>query len=152
MKKCEHGVLHWLDHCAICSKKYPPFKIYDITPNTKPRMTQRDKWKVRPCVAKYRAFKDEVRLRRVELPEAYHVIFVMPMPSSWSKKKRAAMDGQPHKQTPDRDNIEKALLDSLYSDDSHVWDGRTTKVWGRAGQIIVMEIEPFDFFLTEING
>ncbi len=122
-------------------------KTYNITPNTKPRMTQRDKWKVRPCVAKYRAFKDEVRLKRVSLPETYHVIFVMPLPAKWSAKNKALMDGQAHKIVPDKDNLEKALLDAIYGDDSHVWDGRVTKVWGRAGQIIVMEIEPFNFLL-----
>ena len=117
--------------------------VYNIVPNTKPRMTRSDKWKQRPCVMKYRAFKDEVRLNKVELPESYHVVFVMPMPGSWSKKKRATMDNQPHKQTPDKDNMEKALLDAIYGDDSHKWDGRVTKVWGKVGQIIVMEIEPF---------
>ena len=121
-------------------------KIYGITPNTKPRMTRSDKWKQRPCVMKYRAFKDEVRLNKVELPHSYHVIFAMPMPGSWSKKKRATMDKQPHRQTPDKDNLEKALLDAIYGDDSHVWDGRVTKIWGKIGQIIVKEIKPFDFY------
>ncbi|GAG23977.1 unnamed protein product, partial [marine sediment metagenome] len=32
-----------------------------VTPNTKPRMTKRDKWKKRPCVIKYRKFCDELR-------------------------------------------------------------------------------------------
>lgn len=121
-------------------------KIYNIVPNTKPRMTQRDKWKKRPCVLQYHAFKDEVRLKKVDLPEAYHIIFILPIPESWSKKKKAAMDGQPHKQTPDKDNLEKALLDAIYGDDSHKWDGRVTKIWGKVGQIIVKEIKPFDFY------
>ena len=119
-------------------------KIYNIAPNTKPRMTQRDRWKKRPCVLKYHAFKDEVRLKGVELPDSYHVIFVVPMPKSWSKKKQAEMDRQPHRQTPDKDNLEKALLDAIYSDDSHMWDGRVTKIWGTAGHIIVKEIEPYE--------
>ncbi|MCK5616825.1 RusA family crossover junction endodeoxyribonuclease [Candidatus Pacearchaeota archaeon] len=117
-------------------------KIYNIAPNTKPRMTQCDRWKKRPCVLKYHAFKDEVRLKGVELPDSYHVIFVVPMPKSWSKKKQAEMDRQPHRQTPDKDNLEKALLDAIYSDDSHMWDGRVTKIWGTVGHIIVKEIEP----------
>ena len=120
-------------------------KVYDIIPNTKPRMTQRDRWAKRPCVLKYFAFKDEVKLNKIELPEAYHVIFILPMPKSWGKKKKADMDGQPHKQTPDKDNLEKALLDAIYGDDSHKWDGRATKMWGKEGRIIVKEIEPFAF-------
>lgn len=59
------------------------------------------------------------------------------MPKSWSGKKRAQMAGKPHQQRPDRDNLEKALLDALFSEDCAVWDGRTTKVWGETGQIII---------------
>ena len=106
-------------------------------------MTQRDKWDKRPCVMQYWAFKQEVQLKKVTLPEAYHVIFIMPMPKSWSKKKRAELSDQPHKQVPDKDNLEKALLDAIYGDDSHKWDGRVTKIWGYEGRIIVKEIEPF---------
>jgi Holliday junction resolvase RusA-like endonuclease len=118
-------------------------KIYNVTPNTKPRMTRRDKWAKRPCVLKYFSFKDDVRAAKIELPDSYHVIFVMPMPK-WTKKKRIEMNGKPHRQTPDKDNLEKALLDALYDDDSHVWDGRITKIWGENGQIIVNKIEPYD--------
>ncbi len=113
-------------------------KSYDITPCTKPRQTQRDKWKKRPCVLKYRAFADEVRLKGVQLPEfGYHVTFIIPMPKSWSKKTMAAMNLTPHQQTPDKDNLEKALLDALFEDDCRIWDGRVTKRWGYKGEIIV---------------
>lgn len=116
-------------------------KIFDITPMGKPRMTRADKWKKRPEVLRYRAFCDEVRLHNVTLPESgYHVIFVLPMPPSWSKKKRAGHDGQPHQSKPDKDNLEKALLDAIFDDDSKIWDGRVTKIWGEAGQIIIKEI------------
>lgn len=114
--------------------------IYDITPVPKPRMTQRDKWVKRPPVLRYRAFAEECRLRGVTLPECgYHVTFVLPMPASWSTKKRAAMNGKPHQQKPDKDNLEKALLDAVFQDDCRVWDGRVTKIWGQAGQIIVQQ-------------
>ncbi len=75
-----------------------------------------------------------------ELPEAgYHITFVIPMPQSWSKKKRAQHAGKPHQQKPDKDNLEKALLDAVFDEDSHVWDGRVTKIWGEKGQIIIEE-------------
>lgn len=62
--------------------------IYAITPMGKPRMTRSDKWKKRPEVLRYRAFCDEVRARGVILPESRsHIIFILPMPQSWSKKK-----------------------------------------------------------------
>ena len=113
---------------------------YPIVPVTKPRMTRRDKWlsPPRPGVAQYRAFKDEVKLRRITLPDhGYHVTFILPMPDSWSNNKKAEFDGAPHRQTPDKDNLEKALLDAIFGDDSHIWDGRVTKLWGAEGRIII---------------
>lgn len=115
-------------------------KVYNITPMGKPRMTRADKWKKRPEVLRYRAFCDHVRLLGVELPEAgAHVTFILPMPLSWSKKKRLQHDGQPHQAKPDCDNMLKALMDAIYADDAHVWDCRVTKVWGETGQIIIKE-------------
>lgn len=115
-------------------------KVYNITPMGKPRMTRADKWKKRPEVLRYRAFCDHVRLQGVELPEAgAHVTFILPMPLSWSKKKRLQHDGQPHQAKPDCDNMLKALMDAIYADDAHVWDCRVTKVWGETGQIVIME-------------
>lgn len=115
-------------------------KVYNVTPMGKPRMTRADKWKKRPEVLRYRAFCDHVRLLGVELPEAgAHVTFILPMPLSWSKKKRLQHDGQPHQAKPDCDNMLKALMDAIYVDDAHVWDCRVTKVWGETGQIVITE-------------
>lgn len=62
-------------------------KIYDITPIGKPRMTRADKWKTRPAVMRYRAFCDEARLRKINLPESgAHITFVMPMPRAGAKR------------------------------------------------------------------
>ncbi|VFS14514.1 Holliday junction resolvase [Yokenella regensburgei] len=117
--------------------------VYSITPLGKPRQTRADKWKKRPGVLRYRAFCDEVRLHKITLPASgYHVIFVLPMPQSWSKKKRAEYDGKPHQSKPDKDNLEKALLDAIFGEDSHIWDGRVSKVWGQTGQIIIREACP----------
>jgi len=111
---------------------------YIITPIPKPRMTQRDKWKQRPSVMRYRAFKDQVRDHRVTLPTSgAHIIFHIPMPKSWSKKKRRDMRGQGHQQTPDLDNLLKALKDALFDDDSHIWDYKASKVWALEGAIII---------------
>ena len=111
---------------------------YHITPVAKPRMTQRDKWKKRPSVMKYRAFKDEIRAAGIELEESnQHVTFIIPMPKSWSKKKRLESHGMPHKQRPDIDNLQKALLDAVTSEDCYIWDMRCTKIWGYDGAIII---------------
>jgi Holliday junction resolvase RusA-like endonuclease len=102
-------------------------------------MTRRDKrGDKRPVVAKYHAFKDEVRLRKVTIPDAgAWIVFNIPMPKSWKPKKRAEMDGTPHQQTPDVDNCLKALLDSVFENDAHIWDIRATKFWAVTGSIEV---------------
>jgi Holliday junction resolvase RusA-like endonuclease len=41
-------------------------------------------------------------------------------------------------QRPDRDNLEKAFLDALYGEDSHFWNGESTKVWDEEGRISVV--------------
>lgn len=113
---------------------------YPITPLGKPRMTQRDKWQKRPAVMRYRAFADECRLRQVMVPECgSHIVFTLPMPASWSAKKKAAMTGQAHRQKPDADNLLKALMDAVLKDDSGVWDCRITKLWGTSGGITISE-------------
>ena len=115
--------------------------VYPITPIPKPRMTQSDRWKKREPVLRYRAFCDHVRLLGIKIPESgYHITFVLPMPQSWSKKKREEMTGKPHQQKPDKDNLEKALLDAVFDEDCRVWDGRVTKVWGESGQIIITSV------------
>jgi len=89
---------------------------------------------------KYRAFADEVRKQGIVIDEfGNRVTFVLPMPKSWSKKKKIKMLGKPHQTTPDKDNLEKGLLDAIFKNDSHIWDLRVTKVWGEVGMIIVEE-------------
>lgn len=48
-------------------------KVFNIEPVPKPRMTQADKWKKRPPVLKYFAFKDEVKLNKITLPESHYI-------------------------------------------------------------------------------
>ena len=119
--------------------------LYPITPVPKPRMTGSDKWKKRPAVLRYWAFKDLCRIHKVEIPEdGCHIIFTIEMPKSWSKKKKLEMCGKPHQQTGDLDNYLKALCDAVYTDDSHLWTYRATKIWGTEGSIRII---PDDFTL-----
>lgn len=111
---------------------------YDIDPVPAPRMVQSDRWKKRPVVLRYFAYKDEVRLRRVQLYESgSHITFVLPMPKTWSKKKKVAMLGMPHQQKPDWDNLAKGLFDAVYDEDSQVHDVRVSKIWGETGAILI---------------
>lgn len=112
---------------------------YEITPVPAPRQVRSDTWKPRPMVLRYRAFKDHVRLLNVKVESGDEIVFTLPMPPSWSKKKKREMDGQPHTQRPDLDNLLKALLDAIYTEDCHIWKLTVSKVWGSKGGI---EITP----------
>lgn len=111
---------------------------YPIEPMGKPRMVKSDSWKRRPVVERYWAFKDQCRAHGVRLGVyGYHVTFIMPMPKSWSMKRKMEMNGEPHQQKPDSDNMLKAIMDAVYSDDSVVFDIRVSKYWGWKGEIII---------------
>lgn len=60
------------------------------------------------------------------------------LPASWSKKKRAALLGQPHTSKPDASNVCKAVEDGLnriaYADDAQVADQVTRKRWGEVAE------------------
>ena len=109
--------------------------IHDIVPVPKPRQTQADRWKKRPCVMRYRAFADECRAKDVEIINGSTVIFYLPMPKSWSKKKKALMLGKGHQQKPDVDNLLKAVMDAVLKEDCHIYDIHSQKFWAEKGRI-----------------
>jgi len=115
---------------------------FDIDPCPAPRMTSSDRWKKRPVVTKYFGFCNHIRsLANVKglgmLPGTIDsLIFNIAMPASWSKKKRAEMEGTAHQQTPDLDNLVKGFLDALCVDDKHIHSiGQLNKVWASEGSI-----------------
>lgn len=115
---------------------------YFINPVPKPRMTKSDTWKKRDCVVQYWDFKDKIKKLKIKIEESgQHIIFVLPMAKSWSEKKKKLYDWKPHQQKPDKDNLEKALLDSLFEKDEHIWDSRVSKIWGREWKIIIKKID-----------
>lgn len=66
------------------------------------------------------------------------LIFVMPMPPSWSARRKAAMAGQPHQQRPDLSNLEKSVEDALVPNDERLFSNRGVKVWGTAGKVVIL--------------
>lgn len=113
----------------------------------KPRMVRSDSWRKRPKVVRYWAYKDELVRQslkiRFTLPEdSYHIVFHIPMPKSWSKKKKASMLATPHQDKPDKDNLEKGFLDALCEEDKTIWDGRVTKLWSNESKICVYIEDP----------
>jgi Holliday junction resolvase RusA-like endonuclease len=105
----------------------------DVIPMGKPRMTQQDKWKKRPCVMRYRAFADEMRRQvggRIPLDTVdLSWVAYLPIPKSWTEEKKERLSGEFHLQKPDRDNIDKAILDALFKEDSGIATGTITKRW-----------------------
>ena len=121
--------------------------ILQIAPVSKPRMTRADRWKKRQSVLKFFAFRDAIRQssawKTLELldMDSFKIVFHVPMPKSWSKKKKILHNGKPHNQTPDLDNFLKAWKDSVFSEDSVVWRVHACKLWTSGpGHIIVRDL------------
>jgi Holliday junction resolvase RusA-like endonuclease len=105
----------------------------------KPRMTQRDVWKKRPVVLRYRDYCDRIREAaptRLKTLDVYavNVVAHIAVPVSWSLKKKRRMDTAIHRTRPDWDNIGKAVCDALFKEDSGIADGRTQKFWCLEGE------------------
>lgn len=117
---------------------------FKVKPVGKPRMTQRDKWLKRPAVMRYREYADALREQADKMgfkpTNAMNIVFEIPMPKSWSKKKRAKMLGAPHDQKPDIDNLLKSFLDALLLDDKKVHTIKMKKFWAKDGRILVTNI------------
>ncbi len=131
------------DNLTADGQEIKPYITLNLTPVAKPRMTRSDKWKKRKATQKYWKYKDDLKMlcwvaRWKPREDNLDITFVLPMPKSWSKKKKEMMDGQPHKSRPDLDNLIKAFKDALLEEDSHIhtYDGMK-KVWGKKGQIIL---------------
>lgn len=74
-------------------------------------------------------------------PVEVNIIFHMPIPPSWSKKKQREAPGQWHTCKPDRDNLEKGVCDALnkivWNDDGQVCAGRIEKYYSERPRIEV---------------
>lgn len=115
--------------------------VYDVVPMGAVRMTGRGKW-VKDNAQRYLAYKDQIawltknQMKNKELitgPIAVNVLFLMPIPKSWSKKKKAEAEGQYHTKRPDTDNLIKGLFDSLnnlvWKDDNQVCKISAKKIY-----------------------
>jgi|ETNvirenome_6_85_1030632.scaffolds.fasta_scaffold25507_5 Holliday junction resolvase RusA-like endonuclease len=117
---------------------------YPLPGMAKPRMTRADSWKKRPIVLKYWEYKDNIRLwareNNFNLGNEICVIFYIPMPKSWSIKKKAEMLYTPHQQRPDVDNLLKGLMDALLDEDSHIHTAYAKKIWYSEGSVEFYEL------------
>lgn len=113
--------------------------IFDGLPVAKPRQTQSDKWKKRPAVTKYRGFADEIRAKLAVqgfftfknitgLKITYYI-------SPSKKREKEVWDAEIrgsliyHDQKPDIDNLVKATLDALFTEDKKIHTIIATKFY-----------------------
>lgn len=122
--------------------------ILDIAPRPAPRVTHQGRFSQRAL--DYEQWKTDLWFLwahhrpegEVLPPIPFGLKFHIEMPPSWSNKKRLARHGLPHCQTPDLDNLQKAVVDALFpkkrGGDSHLWKVlECEKVWWEEGQIII---------------
>ena len=118
--------------------------VYFAKPIGKPRMTQRDKWAQRPAVMRYREWADGLRSLFVKpLPPANQVKSLSWMATfapaaSCPKKMRVELMGTLHRDRPDRDNVDKAILDVLFKEDSGIACGSVEKRWGWENKLEIL--------------
>lgn len=105
------------------------------------RMTTRGKW-VSESAKRYLSYKNQIQwevkkqLRTNEIitgPIEVDMIFYMPIPQSWSKKKKREAAGTFHTKKPDADNLVKGVFDSLnklvWKDDNQVCKISAKKIY-----------------------
>jgi Holliday junction resolvase RusA-like endonuclease len=130
------------------------FYLFDVIPMGAVRMTKSDTWKTNPnhsdpnkrqreVVKRYFDFKNTVTFQAIQmkyaLQEILEIVFLIPMPATWSEKKKTRMNKQPVKTRPDLDNYVKAFMDSMSSEDGFVWKINAEKRYAYRGSIIVYE-------------
>lgn len=117
-------------------------KSIRIDPQPAYRMGRRGRTK-NPRTHNYGRYRDELRIlaRGWTLPaDRLYILFEIPMPASWSNKKRLAHFGTPHRQRPDTENLLKAVVDTLYEgNDAQLSDEHGAKVWSDVGYVHVYE-------------
>jgi len=116
----------------------------NIAPSTWVRMTHKSRFK--PSAKRYHEWKNKVAILSKSiglkgLKEFYEVDFYAPMPVTWSKKKKAEMNGKPKQTIPDWDNYAKALQDALAKDDGYIYGCCACKYWAYKGRIVVRQKE-----------
>ena len=112
----------------------------NLSPIGKPRMTRSDAWKKRECVLRYWDFKDKLNKQAGDfvLADSYSVLFCVPFPKSYPKKKMKSLFLKPHQEKPDLDNMVKAINDSFHKEDKHIYKTKSKKIWAYKPSIILI--------------
>lgn len=146
------GSISVIDESCFILDSTRKYYLFDIVPMGAVRMTQSDRWKInpnhhnilqrqRPEVTRYFAFKRTIKEQAAKMAyvqeNTLEIVFLVPMPNSWSKKKKQRQNRMPVKTKPDIDNYVKAFLDALLTEDGHIWKIIAEKRYAYKGSIIV---------------
>ena len=130
------------------------FYLFDVIPMGAPRLSQSDKWKINPnhidplkrqrkVVTNYYVFKNSLHYQakqmQFELGKTLDALYLIPMPNTWSSKKKERMNGMPCEVKPDTDNITKGIKDTFRKNDSDIWYEKAEKRWAFRGSIIIFQ-------------
>lgn len=130
------------------------YYLFDIVPMGAPRMSSSDRWRTNPnhedinkrqreIVTKYFRYKDNLNLQankmNFTLGKFLDAVFIIPMPDSWSKKKKEQHNKTLCEVKPDTDNIIKGICDTFRKNDSDISKKHAEKRWGYVGSIIIFE-------------
>lgn len=126
--------------CKACFVPESPKVFLPVAPMPYVRTTGRQKF-VDERYKKYAAYKEHVGMlaahyidyidkgNAIEVELTFH----MPIPASWSKKKKEEHEGRPHINTPDVDNLVKGFFDAvnkfIWVDDNQVFKVTATKIY-----------------------
>jgi Holliday junction resolvase RusA-like endonuclease len=128
------------------------FYIFDVIPMGAVRMSQSDRWKTNPnhtdpnkrqrqAVTEYFEFKNKIKAQaeqmNFQLPEILDIVFLIPMPFTWSEKKKVKHNKTKVMKRPDLDNLVKAFMDALSVEDGYVWKITAEKRYSFSGSILV---------------
>jgi Holliday junction resolvase RusA-like endonuclease len=77
----------------------------------------------------------------LDCPLTLDITFHMPLPESWSGKKKAAHKDRPHVSKPDTDNLLKFCMDSMnglvFQDDSCIYSLHALKIYSEQPKTII---------------
>lgn len=110
-----------------------------IVPMGAVRTTQKQKF-VDKRAKRYLTYKQQIALlvkQHVNTPSERPILaditFYMPIPTSWSTKKKERMNGVVHKSKPDIDNLIKGCFDAfnkiVWKDDNQVYEVHSKKLY-----------------------
>ncbi len=78
---------------------------------------------------KQKVRQEAYRVKLMPPVSGFWIKFFIPMPKSWSKKKRNQLCFTPNQTHPDVSNMVKAAEDALFQQDMIIWDYRASKFW-----------------------